>query len=463
MTNTTSSNARHSRGGRRKDGTGQGRLARTLQHRDQQLHLPHCQGAGTRRGRRQQVSVKELRSKYCSPLPPSRQVIIDTAEAPGGVPPVGFALLYEIALSPTAPPIYVGQSKCSVRERFYSHRFHAGRRSGKNKRLEAVIRRHALAGDPLFIRVRSVHPVGEATDEAERAAIATARAERGDALLNIGPGGERAPVGSLVSKEVRERAAATRRLRQRTPAARAHQSRVCCRRKHGPAVYDALLADLLAAGPDTTAAELCRRNALSDGALGALLEGRANRFVVCPDLLALARQAWARRMEQRQAETDRVQDLLRVYLQVPAGTALTELARAHGLDARSIQQRLQRGGHGLPEDLVREVRARMRANRSAWSRRQSRPGVDRKWLRRWLTAYCRPGSRLTLGAIASALGVTQAAISRILGEDRRWPASRKPISWRLRQACKVRAGAAPRAALERARSAASRRDRRDGR
>jgi hypothetical protein len=105
----------------------------------------------------------------------------------------------------------------------------------------------------------------------------------------------------------------------------------------------------------------------------------------------------------------------------------------------------------------------MRANRSAWSRRQSRPGVDRKWLRWWLTAYSRPGSYLTIGAVASALGVTQAAISKILGEDRRWPASRKPTSWRLRQACKVRAGAASRAALEQARSAASQPKKRDGR
>ena len=93
----------------------------------------------------------------------------------------------------------------------------------------------------------------------------------------------------------------------------------------------------------------------------------------------------------------------------------------------------------MPSDLANTVRARMREDLRlrgrALGRRAAR--IDHRLLRVFLTAYSRPGSRLTLAAVAARVGVTQSAISHILAGDKG-----RPLPRRLLRACRARAARA---------------------
>jgi hypothetical protein len=348
-------------------------------------------------------------------------------------------LLYELASSPDAPPVYVGQTRRSPRDRFSTHLHLARYRKGKNRRLEAWIRRCAERGDTIEIRIIASHPAGEEADTAERALIAKRRAELGPALLNLGPGGERAPAGRLVSAEERERARLARRARQRDAGYRRNQALACSRRRHAPEALEALLKDFATADAALTMVEICERHGLTQGTLLGILQERANGLVVDPGLVGAARAAQTRREALRAEEGARVAAAvaaaLCAYLAAPPGTALAGIARDHGLDGRRLQEAVRRRQLGIPDELARAVRARMdedgRLRARALGRRTAR--IDRQCLRWLLTAYARPGSRLTLAVIAARLGTTQPALSHIIGGR-----PGRPLPRRLLRACRAR-------------------------
>jgi hypothetical protein len=360
------------------------------------------------------------------------------------VPPNGTTVLYELAPSVRGPAVYLGQTRRGVRDRFSTHLSLARHHAGKNRPLEAWLRRRAKRRQPVVIRIIALHPAGDAADDAERAAIAALRETLGPRLLNQGPGGEKAPAGRMVSEEERQRRAVRQRLRQRTLGYRLLQSLACCRRRHQPGAYNALLQDFAAADPGVTALEICRRHGLAETALITLLTGRSNGLVVRADLLALARDAQARRDAARRAKDDRIREVVEAFLVSPPATALAEIARAHGLDPRRIQECLRRRQRGIPDDLAAAARTRMREDLRLRGRQLGRRSarLDRTQLRWLLTAYSRPGSRLTLAGIASRLGATQAAISHLIAGR-----AGQPLPRRLVLACKARARAASRAAL----------------
>ncbi|WP_424140354.1 hypothetical protein [Roseomonas chloroacetimidivorans] len=363
---------------------------------------------------------------------------------PAGKPPSGMAVLYQLAPSASAVPVYLGQTKNAPRSRFYKHIWFARHFGGMNAQLEAWIRQRVVAGQPIFIRVVGLYPWGDAADAAERAAIADLRADLGSKLFNQGPGGEKAPAGRLVSREERQRAALSRRHRQRSAAFRAHQALVSSRRRHAPEVYDALLRDFAEAPLHVTALKISQRHGVSETALITLLRGHANGLVVRSDLLARARDAQTRRKAARRTESARVQQIIEAYLASPPATALADIARADGFSPKRIQGCLRRGQHGIPHDLARAALARMRQDvcLRAISLGRRRARINRVQLRWLLTAYSRPGSRLTLAAIAERLGATQGAVSHFIAGR-----GGRPLPRRLVRACKARAEAASRAAL----------------
>jgi hypothetical protein len=406
--------------------------------RQYRLALRAPPGAGRRRRRKVQIP------QYHPPLPKPVLHIVAGPELPTGKPPPGMAVLYQIAPSASAAPVYLGQTKNAPRSRFYKHIWFARHFCGMNSQLEAWIRERVLAGEPIFIRVVGMYVWGDLADAAECAAIADLRADLGSKLFNQGPGGEKGPAGRLVPREERQRAALARRQRQRSAAYRAHQALVCSRRRHAPEAYDALLRDFAEAPLHVTALEISRRHGLSETALISLLRDRANGLVVSSDLLSRARDAQARREAARRTESARVRHIIEAYLASPPATALADIARRHGFSPKRIQGCLRRRQHGIPDDLSRAAFARMRQDMClraiSLGRRQAR--INRVQLRWLLIAYSRPGSRLTLAAIAERLGATQGAVSHLIAGR-----GGRPLPRRLVRACKARAAAASRAAL----------------
>jgi hypothetical protein len=373
-------------------------------------------------------------------LPPLRPKVIADPGLPTGAPPPGWAVLYEIGASPADAPVYVGVTRRGLRDRFAGHLSAARHRRGKNCPLEAWLRRRAERGETVVIRAIGLHKGEEATKAAERARIAERRAELGARLLNQGPGGETAPAGRLVPEEERERARVARRAHQRMAGYRRHQSLVSTLRRHAPAALEALLDGFSRAGAEVTMRDLCRGHGVSETVLLSLLDGTANALIVDPEALALARAAQARREALRAANWAKtsaaVASSLRAYLAAPAGTALADIARERGFDAKRLQEIVRRRQQGVPDDLARAVRARM--NEDARHRLQARcwetARLRRRELRWLLTAYARPGSVLTLAAIAARLGITQGAVSHALAGRQG-----RPLPRRLLRACRERA------------------------
>jgi hypothetical protein len=377
-------------------------------------------------------------------LPPVGLEVVADGDLPTGVLPPGWSALYEIGASAAESPVYVGQTRRGLRARFAAHLSSARHRRGKNRQIEAWLRDRAERGEPVVIRAVGLYPAGKAIDDAERARIAARRAELGAALLNQGPGGESAPAGQLVSPEARERARIARQALQRMPGYRLHQSRVSSLRRHAPAALEALLVAFAAADLRVTMRAICRAHGVSETVLLSLLDGTANALIVNPELLAPARAAQARRLAVRLAEregaSDAVASVLLAYLAAPAGTALADIARKRGLDPKRLQEVVRRRERGVPDDIARAVGARMvedlrhRMRIRRQEQEASRPGLRQlRWL---LTAYSRPGSCLTLQAIATRLGITQGAISHTLAGRRG-----RPLSRHLLRACRVRARA----------------------
>jgi len=363
-------------------------------------------------------------------------------------PPAGMAWLYLLSGS-AAPeaPFYAGYTGQDAIDRLAGHISYARHREGWNLQVEARLRELAERGETLMMRLVSLHPL-PAIGAAEAALIATLKDRLGSALLNRGPGGEGAPAGRLVSKEERYRAAMARRARQADPAYRLHQALASARPRHAPAALDRLLAAFAAADPGLPTRTLCRRHGMHEAVLLGLLAGTARHLVVDPDLLAAARDAQARRQAIRaaadEARTSAVIATLLAYLAAPAGVGLAAIARARDLDPRRLQEVIRRRECGITDELARNVQARMREDnriRGTALGRQA-PAADAHLLRWWLTAYSRPGSTLTLAAVAARLGVTQSALSHRLAGERGSPLPRA-----LLRACRARARAARRTAL----------------
>lgn len=361
-------------------------------------------------------------------------------------PPSGCAMLYELAATPEAPAAYAGLTTQDIRARFSGHLSLARHRGRKNVLVERWIRARAEAGS-LVIRVVALCPLDEAGN-AERALIAELRARYGKSVLNLGEGGETAPLRALVSPEVAERRRVARRARQREAGYRLLQALHPHHRRHEPETLAALLTDLAAADPAVPMKAICRRHGVLESHLHGILAGRSNALVLDPGLLAAARAAQARRIALR-AEADAeaaaaVGRVLQAYLRSPSGTSLANVARAHGMQVRRLQDAIRRRARGIPESLARAVRAHMaegaRLRGRTLGRRAGR--IDRRQLRVLLTAYTRQGSRLTLSSIAARLGVTQSAVSHIV-------AGRKgsPLPRSLARACRARARAARLSAL----------------
>jgi hypothetical protein len=131
-------------------------------------------------------------------------------------------------------------------------------------------------------------------------------------------------------------------------------------------------------------------------------------------------------------------DALRAYLAAPPRAALVDIARDQGLDGRCLQEAVRRRERGISEAVACAVRARMDEDvrLRAWVLGHRAAYVNRRQLRWLLTAYARPGSLLTLAAIAARLGITQGAVSHLI-------AGRKgrPLPRQLLRACRARARA----------------------
>ncbi|WP_458098449.1 hypothetical protein [Roseomonas sp. WA12] len=377
-------------------------------------------------------------------LPPVELEVVADGDLPTGALPSGWSALYEIGASAAEPPVYVGQTRRGLRARFSAHLTAARHRRGRNRQMEAWLRHRAERGEPVVIRVVGLYPAGKAIDDAERARIAVRRAELGAHLLNQGPGGESAPAGQLVSAEARERARIARQVLQRMPGYRLHQSRVSSLRRHAPAALEALLVAFATADLSVTTRAICGAHGVSETVLLGLLDGTANALIVNHELLAPARAAQARRqavrLDEREGASNAVASVLLAYLAAPAGTALADIARERGLDPRRVQEVVRRRERGVPDDLARAVRARMdedlrhRMRIRRHDEEASRP--ERQQLRWLLTAYARPGSCLTLQAIATQLGITQSAVSHVLAGRRG-----RPLPRQLLRACRARAKA----------------------
>jgi hypothetical protein len=313
-------------------------------------------------------------------MPTLRRRIVTAPSMPQGRPPEGWAFCYSLAHSPDGARFYVGQTQLAPTDRLARHISLAQLRAGGNRRLEARIRRLAEGGDELVMRVESVSPAGDEADAAERACIAECRAELGAALLNQGSGDERSPTGRLIHPEGGLRTRLARRAEQRETRYRRSQA------------------------------------------------------------LAAARAAQVRQNAFRAEEGARagvaVASALRAYLAASPGAALADIARDHGLDGRSLQEAVRGRERGIPEALACAVRARVnedvRLCGQALGHRAAR--VEPRQLRWLMTAYARPGSLLTLTAIAARLGITKGTISHLI-------AGRKgrPLPRQLLRACRARA------------------------
>lgn len=400
-----------------------------------------------RRTRRHRREPRARRARPYPAMPPLRRCYVllpDVAKRPAP----GWGFVYELSDAVDGAPFYVGVTCRHPSERLAQHVSYARHRRGTNRRLSARIRHIADHGGILVMRVVSRHAIGQELVAAEQARIAALRATLGSRLLNIGPGGETAPAGRLVPEAQRERARLARRARQRDEGYRRNQSLACSRRRHAPMSLNALVADFATADPREPMTAVCSRHGVPETHLIGILAGTHNTLVLDPNLLAAARAAQVRRAALRQEEEARaaaaVAEALRAYLDAPPGTALADVARSRGMDPKRLQEILRRGEHGIPDGLARAVRARTdddaRLRGRVLGRRARR--IDRRRLRWLLTAYSRPGSRLTLAAIAHRLGATQSAISHIL-------AGRKGslLPRRLAIACRRRAGVARRASL----------------
>jgi hypothetical protein len=295
-----------------------------------------------------------------------RQIITAPGLSPGR-PPEGWVFRYSLARSADGAPFYVGQTQQAPADRLARHVSLARHGAGKNRRLETCIRRMAEQGDELVMRVEGMYPAGDEADAAERACITEWRAKVGVALLNQGPGSERAPAGRLVSTEKRRRARLTRRGTRRETGCRRNQPLACSRRNHA----------------------------------------------------------------------------LRAYLAALPGAALADIAQDQGLGGRCLQEAVRRRERGFPEALACAVCAQMDEDVVLRGRALCHRAacIGRRQLRWLLTAYARPGSLLTLAAIAARLGITQGAVSHLL-------AGRKgrPLPRQLLRACRARAQAGRRGA-----------------
>ncbi|MFC7739501.1 hypothetical protein ACFQX4_28045 [Roseomonas sp. GCM10028921] len=400
---------------------------------------------GRTRRRHREPRVRKARRDPA--MPPLRRCYV---LPPGATktPPTGQAFLYELCEAGDGPPFYVGVTSRHLSERLAQHVSFARYRRGTNARLEAWIRHLAERGGVLTMRVISEHGLGPDLVTAERARIAALRATLGGRLLNLGPGGETAPAGRLVPAEERERARLARRARQRDEGYRRNMSLACSRRRHDPAVLNALLADLATTDPAVPMTAVCHRHSIEETHLLGLLAGAHNGLVLDPELLLAARVAQAERVALRAeagaARAAEVTQVLRAYLRSRRGSSLAEAARAHGMAGQRLVEVVRRREHGIPDDLARAVQERMaedaRLRGRALGRRSRR--IDRRQLRWLLTAYSRPGSRLTLAEVGHRLRVTQSAISHIIA-GRKGP----PLPRRLAVACRTRAHLARLASL----------------
>lgn len=352
--------------------------------------------------------------------------------------PPGQAWLYELFSSTEPTPFYAGFTRQNPHTRLAGHISFARHHVGSNIQLETRLRQMAEGGETLVMRLVGLHPL-DAIEAAEVALIVKLKARLGTTLLNQSEGGEHAPVGRLVCKEERYRAAMARRARQRDPAYRLHQALASARPRHTPEALDRLLADFATADPAVPTRTLCRRHGMHEAVLLGVLAGTARHLVVDPDLLTAACAAQARRQALRAAKGEAaaasVLATLRAYLASQPGTALADVARAHSLDPRRLQEAVRRREFGIPDNLARAVRARMDEDSRLRCRAlaQHARRTDRRLLRRLLTAYARPGSTLTQSGIAARLSITQSAVSRIV-------AGRKgqPLPRRLLRACLAR-------------------------
>lgn len=408
-----------------------------------QLRLDLGQLSRTRKHRRE-PRPRKLRAY--PEMPPLRRRYV----LPPGMtksPSPARAYLYELSKGEGGETFYVGVTIRHLSERLAQHVSFARYRRGKNCRLEAHIRRIAERGNVLVMRVHSEHAVGSELVAAEQARIAALRATLGDRLLNLGPGGETAPAGRLVPEGERERAHLARRARQRDEGYRRNLS-LAHPYRHPVGALEAVLRDFATADLSVTLRTICHRHQIGETIVSGILAGRTNGLVLDPAVLAAARAAQAHRAALRrqadQGAATAIASVLRDYLAGPPGFSLTKAARGRGLDHRRVQEVLRGGERGIPPSFAHAIRVRMdgdaRVRGRALGQRAGR--IDRRLLRALLTAYSRPGSRLTLAGIAARLGVTQSAISHIVAGRRG-----RPLPRRLARACRIHVAAVRRAAL----------------
>jgi hypothetical protein len=360
------------------------------------------------------------------------------------VPPPGFGITYVLAEGGCGELRYAGVTCQAARDRLAGHVSSARHGRGTNRRLNAWIRDVARRGGTLEMRVLSHHAAGPELKAAEIALIADLRRRSGERLLNLGPGGETAPVGRLVTAEERERRRLARRTLERDPRYRRLQSRVSSLRRHPPAAYDALLRSFAARGLDETREALCCEHRLPTNALTVLLSGQANGLVVEPDLLARAREVDARLQARTAAARGRMRAAAEACLAAPPERTIAEVAAEHGLSGRRLAEAIRRRQCGIDDALSAAIRARSKARSRSRGRELGRRArrVDWAQLVELLTEYAHGAPGLTLAEIGRKLGVTQSHLSHVICGDKG-----SPLPRHLAQACRRRARAARLAAL----------------
>ncbi|MGG5891058.1 hypothetical protein ACLF3G_28690 [Falsiroseomonas sp. HC035] len=350
-------------------------------------------------------------------------------------PPHGRAYIYEILQAQGSPPLYVGQTIRTLRQRAYSHISFARWRKGKNRRLEAAICRIIEAREPLVINIHAEVEAGSATDAAETARIAELRA-RGIPLLNQGPGGERAPVGRLVPLEERLRAAAARRARQRTDDYRRHQSFVASLRRHSPEAYNKLLCAFIERGLKETREALCREQGLPPNALTVIVAGRANDLLVDPAILIRAREVDAMLQKRTADARYRMKTAAAACAAAPPDHTIAQVAAEHGIGGRRLAEAIRRRECGIDQELCATIRARTTEQARRRGRRLGRRArrIDRRQMVWLLTAYSRGAAGLTLKEVGRRLGVTQPQISHVIAGR-----TAQPLPRQLTKQCRARA------------------------
>ncbi|WP_458098446.1 hypothetical protein [Roseomonas sp. WA12] len=100
-------------------------------------------------------------------------------------PPSGKAWIYDLAPLPTGEPFYVGQTCSDPFARLSRHIGLAQRGAGRNRKLEARLRRMAENDETLVLRLVDLLPAGTSAAVREQSRITTMRERLGAGLLNL--------------------------------------------------------------------------------------------------------------------------------------------------------------------------------------------------------------------------------------------------------------------------------------